>query len=135
MGIGVRARREALGWRPLTDDERAENLEANLHMLGITQSHVIGTQSLRNAAREFVSAWEDASVESAWELHGTTTDVGVLIVSEATSRAGIVPVVFGPLPEQPYSVTCVEIAPREYDALVLGSLTLPDGWSVGRRVL
>ena len=128
MGIGVRARREALGWRPLTDDERAENLEANLHMLGITQS-------LRNAAREFVSAWEDASIESAWELHGTSTDVGVLVVTDATSRAGIVPVLFGPMPEQPYSVTCVEIAPREYDALVLGELTLPDGWSVGRRVL
>lgn len=58
--------------------------------------------------------------------------VKLLEVNANTVAAGICPVHFGPDPALgiDYASVVIEITPEEYESLVRGELTLPEGWKV-----
>ena|SRR5579871_3557997 len=68
---------------------------------------------------------------------GDSTDrtIRLLEVNANTVPSGIMPVGFGPHPPSgiPFPSVIVEVTPREFDDLKRGKLTLPDGWTLGRR--
>lgn len=61
--------------------------------------------------------------------------VKLLEVNENTTADGILPIFFGPRPERgiPYPSVIVEVTPTEYQQILQGTLTLPNGWRLGKE--
>jgi hypothetical protein len=62
--------------------------------------------------------------------------IKLLEVNENTVPSGILPLHFGPVPDNgiPYGPIIVEITPDEFQKLQAHELTLPDGWQIAEEM-
>jgi hypothetical protein len=82
----------------------------------------------------------EPGVTQIFRIHGTpeaearaNEPIKLLEVNESTVPSGVLPLRFGPLPEQGfhYPSIVVEITPEEFEKLQARELKLPDGWALG----
>jgi hypothetical protein len=64
--------------------------------------------------------------------HTSDEPVKLLEVNPETSPSGIIPIAFGPDPPAiPFPSIVIEVTEAEFERLLAGSLTLPEGWRLG----
>ena len=85
--------------------------------------------------------YQDAPPQTRiYHIHGatpirsqTSTPAAILEVTEFTAPMGVMPLGFGPDPDQGLRrpSVVIQITPEEFERIQSGELKLPEGWTVG----